>query len=59
MEKVYRYYEIPSSEGCYKVGIANVSQNNLTELRVLSYGVAIIVIAYKGKALKNTKYKSD
>ena len=36
-----------------------VSQNNFTKLRALSYGVAVIEIVSKGKALKNTWYKSD
>ena len=59
MKKVYRYYEIPSSEYSYRVRVDTVSQNNLTILRALSYGVAVIVIVSKGKAVKNTSYKSD
>ena len=34
MEKVYRYYEIPSFEGSYRVCVDTVSQNNLTKLRL-------------------------
>ena len=49
-----RYYEIPSSEDSYKARVDTVSQNNLTKLRALSYGVAVIVIVSKGKAVKNT-----
>ena len=59
MEKVYRYYEIPSSEDSYRVRVDTVSQNNLTKLRALSYGVAVIVIVSKGKTVKNTQYKKD
>ena len=54
MEKVYRYYEIPSSEDSYRVRVDTVSQNNLAKLRALSYGVAVIVIVSIGKAVKNT-----
>ena len=59
MEKVYRYHEIPSSEDSCRVRADTMSQNNLTKLRALSYGVAVIVIVSKGKAVKNTWYKSD
>ena len=59
MEKVYRYYEIPSSEDSYRVRVDTVSQNNLAKLRALSYGVAVIVIVSIGKAVKNTQYKGD
>ena len=54
MEKVYRYYEIPSSEDSYRVRVDTVSQNNLTKLQASSYGVTVIVIVSKGKAVKNT-----
>ena len=37
MEKVYRYYEIPSSEDSYRVRVDTVSQNNLTKLQALCY----------------------
>ena len=57
MEKVYRYYETASSEDFYRLHI--VSQNNRTKLRALSYGVAVIVIVPKGKAVKNTQFKTD
>ena len=53
MEKVYRYYQIASSEDSYKVCIDTVSQNNRTKLQALSYGVAVIVIVSKEKAVKN------
>ena len=59
MEKVYRYYEIPSSEDSYRVHVDTMPQNNLTKLRTLRYGVAVIVIVSKGKTVKNTWYKSD
>ena len=52
MEKVYRYYEIPSSEDSSRVRV--YQQNNLTKLRALSYRVAVIVIVAEGKAVKNT-----
>ena len=54
MEKVYRYYEIPSPEDSYRVCVDTVSQDNLTKLQALSYGVAAIVIVSKGKAVKKT-----
>ena len=54
MEKVYRYYETPSSEDSYRVRVDTASQNNLTKLRALSYRVAVIVIVSKGKAVKST-----
>ena len=54
MEKVSRYYEIPSSEDSYRVRVDTLSQNNLTKLRALIYGVAVIVIVSKGKTVKNT-----
>ena len=54
MEKVYRYYKIPSSEDSYRVRVDSVSQNNLTKLRALSYGAPVIIIVSKGKAVKNT-----
>ena len=54
MEKVYRYYKIPSSDDSYRVRVDTVSQNNLTKLTALSYGIAVIVIVSKGKAVKNT-----
>ena len=54
MEKVYRYHEIPSSEDSYRVHVDTVSQNNLTKLQALNYGVAVVVIVSKGKAVKNT-----
>ena len=54
MGKVYRYNEIPSSEDSYKVRVDTVSQNNLSKLCALSYGVAVIVIVSTGKAVKNT-----
>ena len=59
MENVYRYYEILFSEDPYRLRVDTASQNNLTKLRALSYGVAVIVIVSKGKAVKNTWYKSD
>ena len=59
MEEAQRYYEIPSSEDSYRVRVDTVSQNNLTKLRALSYGVAVKVIVSKGKVVKNTWYKSD
>ena len=52
MEKVCRYYEIPS-EDFYRVRIDTMSQNNFTKLQALSYGVAVIEPVSKGKALKN------
>ena len=54
MEKIYRYYETPSSEDSYRVRVDTASQNNLTKLRALSYRVAVIVIVSKGKTGKNT-----
>ena len=54
VEKVYGYHEIPSSQDSYRVRVDTVSQNNLTKLQALSYGVAVIVIVSKGKAVKNT-----
>ena len=54
MEKVYRYYEILLFEESYRVRINTVSQKNRTKLRAFSYGVAVIVIVSKGKAVKNT-----
>ena len=54
MEKVYRYYEIPSSEDTYRVSVDTVSWNNLTKLQTSSYGVPVIVIVSKGKTAKNT-----
>ena len=55
MEKVYRYYKIPSSDDSYRVRIDTVSQNSRTKpLQALSYGVAVIVIVSKEKAVKNT-----
>ena len=54
MEKVHRYYEILSSEDSCRVRVDTVSQNNLTKLLALSYGVAVIVIVSKEKAEKNT-----
>ena len=44
MKKVYKYYEIASSEDSYKVCIDTVSQNTATKLRALSYRVAVIVL---------------
>ena len=52
MGKVYIYHEIPSSKDSYRVRIDTLPQNNRTKLRALSYGVAIIVIVSKGKAVK-------
>ena len=52
IEKVYRYYKIPSSEDSHRVSVDTVSQNNLTKLRALNYGVAVIVIVSKGKEWK-------
>ena len=52
MENVYRYYQTASSEDSYRVCIDTVSQNNCTKLRALSYGVAVIVIVSKGKAVR-------
>ena len=54
MGKVYRHNETPSSEDSYRVRVDTVSQNNLSKLRTLSYGVAVIVIVSEGKAVKNT-----
>ena len=53
MEKVYRYYQIASSQDSYRVCIDTLSQNNRTKLRALSYGVTVVVIVSKGKAVKN------
>ena len=58
MEKVYRYYEIPSSEDSYRVRVDTVSQNNLTKLRALSYGVAVIVIISKAVIVIISKEKA-
>ena len=52
MEKVYIYYEIPSSKDSYRVRIDTLPQNNRTKLWVLSYGVAVVVIVSKGKSVK-------
>ena len=59
MKKVYKYYEIASSEDSYKVCIDTVSQNTATKLRALSYRVAVIVLVSNEKSVKNTSYKSD
>ena len=59
MEKVYKTYEIASSEDSYRVRIYMCHKITTTKLRTFRYGVDIIVIVSKEKAVKNTKYKSD
>ena len=53
MEKVYKIYEIASSEDSYRVRIYMCHKITTTKLRTFRYGVDIIVIVSKGKAVKN------
>ena len=54
MDKGQRYYEIPSSEDSYRDRVDTVSQNDLTKLLALCYGVVVIVIVSTRKTVKNT-----
>ena len=54
MEKVYKSYEISSSEDSYRVRIYMCHKITTTKLRTFRYGVDVIVIVSKGKAVKHT-----
>ena len=51
MEKVCEYYETAASAECSLILCHKIIA---TKLRVLDYGLVVIVIVSKGKAVKNT-----
>ena len=50
MEKVCEYYEIAASEEC---ALILCHKKTATKLRVLGYGLVVMVIVSKRKAVKN------
>ena len=52
MEKVCEYYEIAASEEC---ALILCHKKTATKLQVLGYGLVVMVIVSKRKAVKNTR----
>ena len=59
MEKVYQYYEIASSEDLTECALILCQIITATKLRALSYGVAVIKIVSKEKAMQDTYYSLE